>query len=191
MIYFTADHHDGHKNILANQNSWGWRKFKTSRDARKHIVEQHNKVVKATDTVYMLGDLTLRSRGDYDTTAKYIEQLNGELHLILGNHDNYTPWQYLQMGFSSVHTSLKIKLNSMSEEVILVHDPACAVYPNFAYIVGHVHILWKEYYSQLLNNILVNVGIDVWDYKPVDEKSISNILNKYLKLIHKKRVALE
>lgn len=53
------------------------------------IISRYNSLVKPEDTVYILGDLALGG-GDLDILVKnkmLIEQLNGNIHIIRGNHD--------------------------------------------------------------------------------------------------------
>ena len=49
------------------------------------IREVYNKYIDRKDVVYILGDLSLYSKGNAE---KFIDRLHGQKHLILGNHDN-------------------------------------------------------------------------------------------------------
>lgn len=53
----------------------------------KAIIERHNKIVNQLDTVYVLGDLCLGGADSQDRNKQLIEQMNGRLTIILGNHD--------------------------------------------------------------------------------------------------------
>ena len=57
MIWFTADIHYNHKNVLQYCN----RPFKTIEDMNHTLIENHNSVVSDEDDVYILGDITLGS----------------------------------------------------------------------------------------------------------------------------------
>lgn len=80
-IFFTSDHHFGHKNIIKYSN----RPFSSSEEMDKIMIERWNEKVKPEDIVYYLGDFSL-SEND-----KYIDdiflQLNGKIYIMKGNHD--------------------------------------------------------------------------------------------------------
>ena len=54
------------------------------------IVKRWNEVIKWDDTVYVLGDCGLGGGGDQALAAikYYIQQLNGTIKIIFGNHDS-------------------------------------------------------------------------------------------------------
>jgi len=89
-------------------------------------------------------------------------------HLILGNHDVLKPFTYVNLGFASVHTSLKIRIGNY--DAYLIHDPsAWTVLPRDSILVcGHIHGLFKTLPEQKT----VNVGVDVWEFKPITEERI-------------------
>ena len=103
--------------------------------------------------------------------ARLLDSLPGVKHLILGNHDRFKPFAYHDMGFSSVHTALRttfhhLDLSFGAADFFMAHDPAWAQVPETIWICGHVHNHWKSQKTDT-NTIIVNVGVDVWDFKPV------------------------
>ena len=151
MIYFTADQHFDHEGIL---DSTG-RPFSRVSLMNKAIIKNYNDIVNDNDEVYFVGDVSLLKHKNL--IAKHVQQLKGVKHLILGNHDCLKVFEYEEVGFMTVHTGLRV------EEFFLYHDPSVsAIYRNEQqYICGHVHDLFKH-----IKNV-VNVGVDVWDFKPV------------------------
>lgn len=81
-IYFIADLHLGHRNILSFSS--GFRGGMTIDEHDEWIVQQWNSVVRSRDVVYVLGDVAF-SREGLEKCAK----LFGNKHLIMGNHDKY------------------------------------------------------------------------------------------------------
>jgi len=155
--WFTADQHFGHANIIKYCN----RPFKDSYEMDKAIIKNYNLLVEKDDIVYFIGDLTLRTIIHKQSIRQIVNKLNGKKHLILGNHDKLNPFDYIDIGFISVHTSLEIN------DFILNHDPAdSCINRNKTWLTGHIHELYKE-----IKNV-INVGVDVWDFKPVDFNDI-------------------
>lgn len=80
MIYFTSDLHFGHQKEFLYEP----RGFKDIQTHNKTIISNWNNLIKPTDTVYVLGDLMLSNT---DKGLKNVRQLQGEIFIILGNHD--------------------------------------------------------------------------------------------------------
>ena len=79
MIFFTADTHFGHTNILKLCN----RPFDSIEEMNEAMISNWNDRVKGTDTVYIVGDMFFRCE-DAETVLK---RLRGKKRLIVGNHD--------------------------------------------------------------------------------------------------------
>lgn len=161
MIWFTSDTHFEHANIIQHCN----RPFKNVQQMNKLLIKQYNSVVEQEDTVYFLGDLTIKPRSYKSALRDIVQNMKGTKHLILGNHDYFEPFDYVEIGFNSVHTKLEIF------SMILVHDPATAYTTDKTVLHGHVHNMWKK------KNNAINVGVDVWDYKPVSFIEIRKLIN--------------
>ena len=88
MIYLTSDLHFFHDRGFIYEP----RGFKSVHEMNDAIIENYNKVVNPEDDVYILGDLLLGGPGSLDKGLKLIGELNGNLHLVRGNHDTDTRW---------------------------------------------------------------------------------------------------
>ncbi|OAV42833.1 metallophosphoesterase [Lewinella sp. 4G2] len=80
-IYFTADTHFGHANILKYTD----RPYANAQEMDEALIQNWNDTVGPDDTVYHLGDFSLTSPAK---TRKIIARLNGTIHLISGNHES-------------------------------------------------------------------------------------------------------
>jgi calcineurin-like phosphoesterase family protein len=80
--WFTSDLHFGHKNILKYNPKT--RPFVNVDDMTYEMSKAWNRAIKAEDEVYILGDVAFLSAKE---ACKIIGNLNGEKHLIVGNHD--------------------------------------------------------------------------------------------------------
>lgn len=157
MKYFTSDQHFGHANIIKYCD----RPYATYKIMDKALIDNWNSVIKDEDEVFVIGDFSLTR--NHEMIRSLLEKLNGTKHLILGNHDELKPFSYVNCGFASVHTSLKIE-----DTIYLIHDPASAAVlkKDDILLCGHVHTLFTEIESE--NGVrVINVGVDVRDYKPV------------------------
>lgn len=124
MIFITSDLHYGHKAVIDYCN----RPYKDVDEMNLAITENWNKKVSKNDIIYVLGDFSL--------SPKYVEEflpkLNGEKHLILGNHDapfdgklgtkpNKTKRlleRYYKAGFKSIQYNLWITLSKRRNGIL-------------------------------------------------------------------------
>ena len=111
--WFTADTHFGHANIIKYCN----RPFKDTVEMNEAIISNWNKVVKAEDLVFHLGDFCWgRNEWDFDI---YFKRLNGLIVFVKGNHDRNT-WKYHRNKFYSSYDSYhEIELNG--KDITLCH----------------------------------------------------------------------
>lgn len=80
MIYYIADMHFGHKNVLRFDK----RPFADTDLMDEVLIHNWNEHVTDDDTVYVLGDAFWKNE---ENSVKIIQRLNGHKHLIRGNHD--------------------------------------------------------------------------------------------------------
>jgi calcineurin-like phosphoesterase family protein len=80
-IWFTSDHHFGHKNII----EFSQRPFADVDEMNAEMIKRWNEKVGKDDIVYHLGDFALISTSKL---KPIIQQLNGRICLITGNHEN-------------------------------------------------------------------------------------------------------
>lgn len=84
-IWLASDWHFNHNREFI----WKARGFSSVEEMNEAIVRNHNACVRPFDTVYVLGDCSLGG-GDAQILAEnkaLIERLNGQIHIIRGNHD--------------------------------------------------------------------------------------------------------
>ena len=167
MIFFTADSHFHHDKIIQYCN----RPFKHTRDMDNTMLYRYNSRVTDDDEVYFIGDLfDLQLGKNLHIVERMINKLKGRKHLILGSHDYLKPFEYVDAGFTSVHTSLEV------EGMILNHDPAVScIDRSKVFLCGHVHTLFKTQLN------VINVGVDMWNFFPVSLTQIVELRNNELK----------
>lgn len=113
MVYLRHVTHYGHKNIVKGTSDWDdksrCRNFDTMEEHNETLVNNINKVVKADDTLYHLGDWSF---GGIHNINKFRNLINCKnIHLILGNHDHHIEnnTSDLQALFNSVSHYKEVK----------------------------------------------------------------------------------
>ena len=84
QIYFTADLHFGHANILKHSPN---RPYSETVDIAAHdewLLDLWRRTVDRRDTIYILGDLTFLKS---EEARHLLEKLPGQKFLVEGNHD--------------------------------------------------------------------------------------------------------
>ena len=114
------------------------------------MVELWNSVVSPEDRVFHLGDFAFC---DLERTGELLAQLNGEKHLVMGNHDPRPPAKYLELGFTSTWQKATYGVWTLQHKPPELDDPRW-------YLCGHVHDKW------IRRGNTINVGVDVWDFTP-------------------------
>jgi calcineurin-like phosphoesterase family protein len=164
MIFFTADHHFGHKNIIKHST----RPFQTVEEMDDVLLANWNATVKPQDTVYILGDLFFRNA---TSAEEYLQKLHGKKHLLIGNHDkDWMKKTNLPRHFESVERMTEI--NDGSHKITLCHYPMMTwngIAKGSYMIHGHIHNNTDADYFALIRNMpnILNAGVDVNAYKPV------------------------
>jgi len=173
MIFFTADSHLDHSNIIKYCN----RPFKTVEEMNETIITNWNSVVKSEDTVYHLGDFCL---GPRERMRLLGNQLNGHKHLIMGNHDKGKTRLH-EAGFESVTRSVFVPFKLGEElKVQLSHYPyktnnAWNWSPEdngMILLCGHIHDRW------LVKDRMINVGVDMHNFTPVSAIEVLELIKK-------------
>ena len=170
--YFTADPHFGHDEII----TYCKRPFRNSQIMTREIIKRHNNLVKNEDTVYWIGDFAMAGPDRALFVEGIMRRLNGTHILILGNHDQIKPLRLVDVGFQSVHTSLMLTVKG--QKLVLAHDPSIWTVvanwdPQPIFLCGHIHDLFKS----IPEKMIVNVGVDVWDFTPITIEQILAELN--------------
>lgn len=124
-VFFIADTHFGHKNIIGYNRP----EFDNLEHMHTTMIDRWNAIVRPKDIVWHLGDVAFGK-----DNLHYLAQLNGDLRLILGNHDTI-PIEKYQLYFRRIFGTVAYK------KAILTHVP---IHPQQFFrfklnIHGHVH----------------------------------------------------
>lgn len=189
--WFTSDLHFGHEKVSEIRG------FANLRD-HDHTISNNWAKVRPSDTIYVLGDLTVDQRKE-EYALSMINLLPGTKHLIAGNHDSVssihrTGWKkqrrYLEV-FESVRDFGRIRIDK--QDVLLSHYPYGSAFEadhgvtryesyrlfdtGMPLIHGHTHLGHKLHWTKQVTR-MIHVGLDAWDLKPVSLKQVTELLKE-------------
>lgn len=154
-VYFISDTHFGHAAIIDLCK----RPFASADEMDEVMIVRWNEIVGPDDTVYHLGDMTYRSSR---RAGDYLDRLNGEVHLVAGNHDTMTV-KYESYRFASVTDINEIEVGGHT--IVLCHYPLRewnGAWRGAWHLFGHTHgRLDNDPYGRSQD-----VGADAHDFRP-------------------------
>ncbi|WP_368900711.1 metallophosphoesterase [Oceanobacillus oncorhynchi] len=173
--WYTSDSHFYHKSVIDFCN----RPFSDVDEMNAAMIESWNQVVGKSDIVYHLGDFCF---GGIEKWTEILDQLNGEIILIKGNHDDSKTLKKLTNKgyFKEIHEVglyRKQKYKGVKYQMWLSHYPMqIGMRERKFSIHGHLH----DEKSRDLNQI--NVGVDSFRLpnRPFGQPIEEDVLMKYL-----------
>ena len=155
MNYYISDLHLFHEAVIRFDN----RPFVSLDEMHKAMVEKWNSKVTNGDTVYILGDVSLR--GKKEGLIALVATLKGKKVLVRGNHDDISDYRYQQL-FSEIvdYKEIHDSVSGTNYDLVLSH------YPIFSWkkmgrgtilLYGHIHNNpEEEYYQKCLAGMMEN-----------------------------------
>jgi calcineurin-like phosphoesterase family protein len=157
--FFISDTHFGHENCAIKFRSG----FSSFEEMDELIIANWNSVVKPADTVYHLGDFA------WNNIKQYRDRLNGNINLVLGNHDDRKQCDGV---FNVVKDVMRAKVCGrfifLSHFSHRVWDKS---HHNSWHLFGHSHGHLAPYGKSF------DVGVDSWDYNPVSYDEVIAKMN--------------
>ena len=155
MNYYISDLHLFHEASIRFDN----RPFGSLEEMHEAVVSRWNNKVNNGDTVYILGDMSMR--GKKEDLISLVATLKGKKILVKGNHDDVSDYRYHQLfadmcDYKEIHDSVKGK----NYNLVLCH------YPIFSWkkmgkgsilLYGHTHNSAEDkYYQKCLQEMIYN-----------------------------------
>lgn len=173
-VWFTADTHFGHINIIRHCA----RPFGSVEEMDAALIDRINERVAPADTLYHLGDFAFRG-GD---PAEYRARIRcRSIVLVLGNHDPQTLAGAVRPEFAAlfreVHSLLRIKVQFRRESqlVVLCHY-AMRVWDRSHHgswhLYGHSHGTLPDHATACC----IDVGVDGHGYAPWSVEEIAAVM---------------
>jgi calcineurin-like phosphoesterase family protein len=172
--WFISDTHFSHRNIIKYEN----RPFSSVENMNEQMIKRWNNAIEKNDDVYILGDFAFVKTEEQ--LAKIVNKLNGNIHLIRGNHDYYSDKYWAKKYFTSISNYKEIKIDGFT--ICMFHYPIAVwnkKHHGSIHLYGHVHSNKDGHHPLILElgKNAINVGVDVWDYRPVNWKDIKEIID--------------
>ena len=170
MIWFTADQHYAHSNIVKYCD----RPFVDVQEMNYELIRRHNEIVKPSDTIYMIGDVTLNG---IETFEDYMNQLNGLIYVLPGSHDHRWLKDFdSKLGLRNVQLLPALySLELDNRLVVVLCHYALRVWDRSHYgaisLYGHSHGKLPPEGRQM------DVGVDCHNFYPVSLDYVLQMLN--------------
>ncbi|WP_448146998.1 metallophosphoesterase family protein [Labrys miyagiensis] len=164
-LFLTADTHFGHESIIRLCK----RPFDNLEAMDEALITRWNSKVAPNDVVYHLGDISFRAGKPAET---YLERLNGQIHLVIGNHDDREKLEAAGR-LRSISDIKEIAWNG--QRIVLCHYPMRewpGAWRGAWHLFGHVH-------GNLDNAPLgysLDVGVDSHGYAPLSINEVAAIM---------------
>ena len=148
--FYISDLHFRHFNVIRFDN----RPWNNTEDMEKDMIDNWNSVVDKGDDVYVLGDIIWSAKEE--EWIEILNKLNGNIHLILGNHDLRRMSQQLRKKFASVSDYKEVKDNG--KRVLLSHYPMPCYRGDYSdtiiHLYGHLHTTIEEDFMEHLRDYI-------------------------------------
>ena len=165
MRYFTSDWHINEDRIgLDGKPNLFFRNFTSIRRQNYAIYNSlfdtemgfNDELIHLGDVAYSIDSAVKSDLGNMKLNYP------GKWTLIIGNYDE-DKLDFLSNYFENMVHEMEIEI--MGRPYYLNHYPAKCVEKEFS-ITGHIHGLWR------VQKNMVNVGVDAWNFRGVDESRI-------------------
>jgi len=174
MIYFTADTHFHHTNII----KMGDRPFENIEEMNEALIDNWNSIVHKSDKIYILGDFLFRAKAT--RANEILRRLKGVKHLIKGNHDEYIKKPDFDLSLFEWIKDYEV-ISYKDARFILFHYPILEwehYHRKSAHLYGHVHKNTSHIRSEtpdkfaMMSERAINVGVEMNNYRPVSAEEI-------------------
>lgn len=199
--WFTSDIHFGHANCIKFCN----RPFSDIYEFKEKFISDWNKLVKPEDLCIFVGDVFFyHTKTEMKET---LARMNGRKILVRGNHD-FEHRVMMNAGFELSVDELVMKIAGervhlshypfrMSEGLFLWVKTKRIIYKILKYLGFQMNSIYIEKYHNLrpkdngqflihghthskhkINGRAIHVGVDAWNFKPVNIQQISNLIQE-------------
>ena len=151
MNYYISDLHLFCNSQVNNGGvNYDGRPFKSLDEMHECILRRWNEKVTNGDTVYILGDISMR--GKNEALIALVAQLKGKKVLIKGNHDDLSDYRYKQLFYDTLdYKELADSFEGRTYKVVLSHYPILmwnGQHSGTTLLYGHTHNSAEDMFFQ-------------------------------------------
>lgn len=164
--WFTADWHLGEDRLGINgKPDFFDRPVCSTEQQDRLIIQNFMSVFRNGDELYHLGDVVYNMNKSSIETLRQLKSMypNSKFTLISGNYDDGRTGDLGLSLFDFIYPDKVIDLPGIGVTYLNHYPNQCLeqVYNADLCLTAHIHGLWR------VQKGMVNVGVDVWNYKPV------------------------
>lgn len=168
MIFFTADTHYLRDNII----HYSSRPFKNSDEMTERLISNWNERVKPGDQVYHLGDFAISyGKRDQEAIDSILSKLNGQKHLVRGNHDRSEVVKNPRWASVDYYMELKLDLGDTHRQRICLFHYSLRTWSQMHrgswMLHGHSHGTLPDFGGKTFD-----VGVDCFSYYPASLEEV-------------------
>ena len=164
-IFIVSDLHLGHSKDFI----YGARGFENVEDMNSEIIRRWNRVVGEEDDVFVLGDLVMGSLEN----VWLLEELNGRIHIVRGNHDVDSRWDFYKELPNVVEVANSFYFSYDGYKFYLSHYPTITTRADtgkplkkcLVNLCGHTHT--KDPFEDWGIGMIYHCEVDAHDCAPV------------------------
>ena len=185
---YISDLHFFHSNVIKFDN----RPYSTVEEMTECIIENWNSAVRNDDHVYVLGDMFWRNSHE---ATKVLDRLNGNIHLITGNHDRIRSSEFKKR-FVEI-TDYKKMTDTICGKVrsVILSHYYMPFYDTHYYegilLHGHSHMTKESEYERYISQMLYDKGFPIevynvgcmYPYINYTPKTLEQIVNGFKKWV--------
>lgn len=194
MNYYISDLHLFARSQVDNGGkNYDGRPYKTLDEMHTDILSRWNKKITNGDTVYILGDISMRGRND--NLIALVAQMKGRKVLVKGNHDDISDYRFKQL-FAEIcdYKELSDCFEGKNYKVVLSHYPILmwnGQHKGSILLYGHTHQTVEDSFFQECIRTMnereailhegepkihaINVGC-MWPYMDYEPRSLKELL---------------
>ena len=172
-VWFTSDTHFGHERIIKICD----RPYKDVEEMNQALIDNWNSMVMPDHHVFHLGDFALGGKHFWEDI---LSQLNGHVHLILGNHDYQNARAIPEDMFASIHDQFQIRIIEDGQFITMNHYPLLTwggIERGVWNAYGHWHTTPKHPLEGT-KPLQMDVGVDNNDYTPISYLLLKDHINE-------------
>ena len=171
-IFFMADTHAFHKNMVYGESTWEdkevfCRRFNTAKEMTEVMAKNINDIVPEDGVIFFLGDWSFNG---IDKIQKFREMIKCKtIIMIPGNHDNVIKKGQMHDLFQGVMDNFILDIDGV--KIYMSHAPLPEIerikiydYENVIFIHGHLH---GGKLSKMFKGVRIDVGMDTNNLKPI------------------------